>query len=166
RQRRHRKCGRSQGDRRGHQPIGNSRGAEQGLRHWGEHKERDKQADTAVSDQGAGQYDREYRALRSQLFRHKIGNRRDGTTVLHQLAKQGPKQEQRKKLRDKSRPAVHESLRPVGEYWPSGERGGDKRRPGSEQQDAPAAIREPDEEREAEQDTKQSHRLTRSSAVR
>src|SRR5438270_33900 len=33
RQRRHRKCGRSQSDRRWHQPIGNSRGAEQDLRH-------------------------------------------------------------------------------------------------------------------------------------
>ena len=46
--------------------------------------------------------------------------------------------------------AVHEGLRPIGEQRLAGESGGDQRGAGGEQQDAPAPIRQPDEEHEAD----------------
>src|SRR5271166_6239978 len=133
------------------------RTAEHGLRHRHQHKDRDKEADAAVSDQRAGKHDSKDCALRPQLLCHETGDRGDRTAVLHQLAEQRPKQEQREKLRDKARRVVHEGLRPVGERRPSRESGGDQGRPGCQQQDAPAPIRQPDEEPQAEQDTEQSH---------
>ena len=157
-----REGGGAQSDRRGNQAIGNVRGAEYSLRHRHEHEERDEQADATIGDERTGEHDRESGAARPQLLRHEIGDRGHRAAIFHQLSEQGAQQEDREELRDKVRRAVHENLRPIGNHPAAGESGDQNRRRRGEQQDAPAPERQPDEEREGEQDAEKPDHVTRS----
>jgi hypothetical protein len=53
---------------------------------------------------------------------------------------------------------AHEGLRPVGEQRFAREGGGEERCGRREQQDAPSAIGEPDQQTEAEKDADEPHR--------
>jgi hypothetical protein len=85
-QRRHREGHSAQGDRGRDQPIGNPGCAKQGLRHRDEHKKRDEQADATIGNECTGEHDGQYCSARPQPRGHEFGDRRDRTTVFHQLA--------------------------------------------------------------------------------
>ena len=59
------------------------------MRHRGDDEKSDKQADPAVSDDRAGQYDRKHRALMAETLGHEFCDRAHRARVLHQLAEQG-----------------------------------------------------------------------------
>jgi hypothetical protein len=80
-----------------------------------------------------------------------------GAAVLHQLAKQGPKEKNREELHDKARGAPHEGLRPVGEHRLAGQSCREDGGGGSEKKNAPAAIGEPDQKAESDQNAEKSH---------
>src|SRR5215813_4013283 len=62
--------------------------------------------------------------------------------------------------------AVHEGLRPAGEQGLQRERGGKQSGGGSEKEHAPAAQREPYEQRQSEQDPDETHGVIRHRAAR
>ncbi len=93
--------------------FGNVGRPEQPLRHRHDHEQRDEETDAAVGDNRAGQHDRQNRPLGTQLFGHEAGDRIDRTAVVHQLAEDGPEQEQRKELGHETGRRRHESLGPV-----------------------------------------------------
>ena len=68
------------------------------MRHRSQHEECDEKADTAIGDQGTGEYDRKHRASRAQTLGHKAGNGGHGAAVLHELAEQGAKEKNREEL--------------------------------------------------------------------
>ena len=165
-QRRHGEGRGPEHDRRGHQPARNGGGAEHLLRHRDEHKESDEQADAAIRDDSTGQDHRQYGAALTQPLAQEVGDRRHRAAVVHELAEQGAEQKQREELREEGRRAEHEGLGPARQQRLAGECGGEQGRRGSEQQYAPAAQRQPDQQRQAEQDPDQAHDVRRLPAVR
>jgi hypothetical protein len=87
-----------------------------------------------------------------ESFGHELRNGGDRATVVHQLAEQRTKQEQRKELRNEACGRTHEGLGPVGEQWIARESRRDQCRDGRQPEHAPAAKSQPDEQSEAEQD--------------
>jgi hypothetical protein len=153
-------------DRRRHQPAGNSGRAEQRLRHRGENKERHEQADAAIGDGGAGEHDRDHRAAFAELLGHEARDGGNRARVFHQLAEHRAEQKQRKELRQESRGAAHEGLRPVGEQRLAAKGGGEERRGRRQHQYAPAAESEPNQKQQADKNAEKSHLNTRSAARR
>jgi hypothetical protein len=144
-------------DRRRHQPAGDPGGAEQRLRHRSQNEEGDEQADAAIGDGGAGEHDGEHRAALAELLGHEAGDGGDRAAILHQLAEHRAEQKQRKELRQESRGAAHEGLRPVGEQRLAAKGGGNERCGWRQHQHAPAAEREPDQKQQTDEDAEQSH---------
>ena len=127
---------------------GISAAAEQRMRHRGEHEESDEQADAAIGDDGAGRARRPAsRGCAPSRSVMKLAIAVHRAAVVHQLAEQRAEQEQRKELRQELRRAAHEGLRPVRQQRLARERGGNERGGRREQQHAPAAVGEPDQQR-------------------
>jgi hypothetical protein len=114
------------------------------MRHRSQHEECDEKTDTAIGDQGTGEYDGKHRASRAQTLGHKAGNGGHGAAVLHELAEQGSKQKNRKELHQESCSASHEGLRPMGEQRLPGQARCQDCGGWSEQKHAPPSIRQPD----------------------
>jgi len=83
------------------------------------------------------------RAPLSEALYHEVGNGRDRAAVLHELSEQRTEQKQRDELRQETRGAAHEGLRPVGKQRLACERSGQQGGRRSEQKHAPAAECEP-----------------------
>ena len=90
--------------------------------------------------------------------RHEARDRSHGAAVVHELAEQRAEQEQGKELRQELRGTSHECLRPMGEQRLPRKGGREKRRGGRQQENAPAAIGEPDQQSESDQDAQETHR--------
>src|SRR5262245_4370033 len=99
-------------------------------------------------------------------FGHEARDGRYAAAVVHELAEQGAEQKQREELRQEGRRAAHEGLRPVGEQRLQREGGGKQSGGWSEQEHAPAAQREPYEQRQSEQDPDEAHGVRRLQATR
>ena len=94
-----------------------------------------------------------------ELFGHVIGDRRNRAGILHQLAEQRAKQEQREELRQKPGGAAHKSLGPVGEQGLAGEQRRQHGRDGREQQHAPSLERQPDQHAQSDQNAQQANEV-------
>jgi hypothetical protein len=127
------------------------------VRHWGEDKEGDEQANAAIGDEGAGEHDRQHGAPWTETIGHEIGDGRYRAAVLHQLAEQGAEEKNREELDDEASGAPHEGLRPMGEQRFSGQSGGENRRSRSEQKNAPTPVGEKDQEAETDENAEKSH---------
>ena len=132
------------------------------MRHGGQNEKCDEQADTAIGDRRPSEHNRKDRAAFSQPLRHEVGNRRDGAAVVHELREKRPKQKNGEELGEEAGSASHEALRPMGKQRFSREGCGDKCGGGREQQHAPAAIGEPDEQAEREENAGKPHCFIRS----
>ncbi len=152
RQHRHGESRGAERDRRRHQPLRHFGGAKQRMRHRREHEEGDEQADAAIGDQRAGENHRQHGPLGPEPLGHEGRDRRHRAGVLHQLAEQRAEQKDREELHDELGGARHERLRPVREHRLPRQPRGDDRGRGREQKNAPAAIGEPDEETERDED--------------
>jgi hypothetical protein len=62
----------------------------------------------------------------TQPLRHEVGDGGNRAAVFHQLAEQSAKQKDREELREESRGALHERLRPVSEQRLARERCGEQ----------------------------------------
>ena len=156
---------RAERDRGRHQALCDVRRLEQGAGHRREDEEGDEQADAAVGHERTSQHDREHGAARAQPLGHEAGDRLHRAAVVHELAENSAEQEQRKELRQEAGRATHEGLGPMGEQrLPCGgscEQG----RSWGQQQHAPAAKSQPDEQRQTEQDAKEAHRVSRFAVI-
>src|SRR6516165_6337151 len=85
-----------------------------------------------------------------QPFGHEPRDGGHAAAVVHELAEQGAKQKQREELGQEGRRTAHEGLCPVGEQRLQRECGGKQRGGWSEKEHAPAAQREPNEQRQSE----------------
>src|SRR5262249_2345198 len=153
--------GGAQQDGRGHQAARNGRRPKQRLRQGNEHEERKEKAAAAIGYERTGEYDRQHGAALAQPFGHEARDGGYATAVVHELAEQGAEQKQREELRQEDRRTAHEGLGPVGEQRLQRERGGKQRGGRSEKEHAPAAQREPYEQRQSEQDPNETHRVIR-----
>src|SRR5262249_15240665 len=132
--------------------------------HRRQHEERDEKANASIGDHRAGDDDREDSAPRAQLLADVAGDGLHRSAVVHQFPEQRAEQEDGEELREESRGAGHEGLRPVREQRLARERGGGEGGERGEQQHAPASVRKTYEEREREQDADESHGQSPSSS--
>ena len=77
--------------------------------------------------------------------------------ILHQLAEQGAEQKNREELHDELRRARHEGLRPMRKQRLAGQGGREDRGGRREQEHAPAAVGEPDQQPERDEDAEEPH---------
>lgn len=122
--------------------------AEELLRHGRENEKGDEKTDPAIGDEGAGENDGEDRAPRSELLSHEMSDGRHRAAIVHQFAEERAEQEDREELRDEARAAVHESDSPMSEQRLPCEGRRDQRRDRREQQHAPPAVGEADQNAE------------------
>ncbi len=155
---RHGEGGGAQRDRRGHQPMWNVGRLEQGMPHGSEHEERDEQADAAIGDDGARQHHGQDGAPRSEPGRHRLRDDLDRAARLHQFAEQGAEQEDGEELRQEIGGAAHEDLCPARQHRLARQQGGEDGAGRCEQQDAPAAIGEEDQQAECDENPEKPHR--------
>lgn len=147
-------------DCRRYQTTWNPRAAKQRLRHRNDDKEGDEQADAAVGDQRACEHDREDDPAFAQAPGDEARDRSDRAAVVHELSEHGAEQKNRKELREKLRRTTHEGLRPVGKQWLATEGCGHQRTERREQQHAPAAEGETDQQSKPDENAEKTHRLS------
>ena len=93
----------------------------------------------------------------SKIFGHEAGDSLDGAAVLHQLPEQRPKQEQGKELSQKFCRTAHERLCPMRKQRRTCRSRRHQSGGRCQQQHAPAAKGEPNQQSERGQDAKQTH---------
>src|SRR6516162_7809853 len=99
-----------------------------------------------------------------ERFTHEMGDGLYRSAVVHQLTEQRAEQKYREELCDELCSTAHESLRPMGEQGLAGERRSNNRHGRGEEQHAPAAEREPDEETKGDEDSGEAHDIKPSAA--
>src|SRR5262249_38077876 len=154
---RHGEGRRAESDRCRHQPLRDVRRPEQFSRHRRQDEKGNKQAHAAIGDQCASKYNGQDRPLVPELGAHEIGDGLHRSAVVHELSEQCTKEKYRKELRHELCCAYHESLRPVGEHWLSGEGRSQERYGRREKEHTPSAKREPDQQAEGNEDSDEAH---------
>ncbi len=156
-QRRHGEGHSAKRDRGRHQPARDIGPLEQAHGHRCENEQGDKETYTAIGDDGAGQDHGEDGTSRPELLGHETRDGFDRAAILHDLAEYGAEQKQREELREELRGAAHEGLGPVRKKRLAGSQSSDQSCKWRDQQHAPAAIGQEDEQSEADEDAEKSH---------
>ena len=126
-----------------------------GLRHRRQHEEGDEQADAAIGDEGAGQHDRQDGAARPEPLGHEVG-RSPATEPLSSISlpNSAPSRNSGKNCaRNCAALRMNVCVQCASSGSPE-KPGSNQRHRRRQQQDAPAAVGKPDQQREGEEDAR------------
>jgi hypothetical protein len=147
----------AEGNRGRHEAAGNASRHEQALRHRNDDEQSNEQADAAEGDDRTGNRHGEGGAGRAKLVGDEASNDLDRAGILHQLAEQSTEEEQREELGEEFCRPLHEGQSPMRQQRLAGRARSDEGSGGRQQQNAPAAIRQPDQDEKTKEDAGKSH---------
>ena len=133
---------------------------EQRVGHRVQRERNDEQAHAAVRKYRAREYDRHHRMCCAHPLGDRARDRKRRPAVVHQLAEHCAEQEEREELDDEATGAGHQRLRPVREQRLARECGGDQRRQRRGEQQAEAAIGEPDDQADRNQNPDEPDKIS------